>query len=192
MGVRGLLFAVEPKVTPFYFWGRVIVLLFLAAWGLRFILAPMETNYVGQSFMHLINLPFHEAGHILFSPFGRFMQVLGGTLGQLLIPCICLATFLLKNREPFGASVSLWWAGQNFMDIAPYMNDARALELILLGGVTGKEVEGYHDWQAILGTLGWLEYDHAIALASYRFGTALMILALLWGGYMLHIQFKHR
>ncbi len=152
---------------------------------------PMETNYVSQSFMHNINLPFHEAGHIIFSPLGRFVTSLGGTLGQILMPCICLGAFLLKNRDPFGASVSLWWVAQNFMDVAPYVNDARALELILLGGVTGKETDG-HDWENILGTLGWLEYDHAIAVASYRFGTLLMILALIWGGYILYQQFKHR
>ena len=63
--------------------------------------------------------------------------------------------------------------------------------MILLGGVTGKETDG-HDWENILGTLGWMEYDHAIAVASYRFGTLLMILALIWGGYILYQQFKHR
>ncbi len=191
MAVRELLFEVEEGVNPLYLLGRTLALFGLCLWGWKFMTTPMETNYVSQSFMHNINLPFHEAGHIIFSPLGRFVTSLGGTLGQILMPCICLAAFLLKNRDPFGASVSLWWVAQNFMDVAPYVNDARALELILLGGVTGKETDG-HDWENILGTLGWLKYDHAIAVASYRFGTLLMILALIWGGYILYQQFKHR
>jgi hypothetical protein len=69
--------------------------------------------------LHLVNLPFHEAGHVIFSPFGRFMQVLGGTLGQLLMPTICMAVLLLRTREAFGAAVALWWLGENFMDVAP-------------------------------------------------------------------------
>ena len=85
--LRGLLFPVESGTNPVYLASRALLLLFLAGWGWKFITASVLGNYVGQSFMHNINLPFHEAGHILFSPFGRFMQVLGGTLGQILMPC---------------------------------------------------------------------------------------------------------
>ncbi len=190
--LRGLLFTVDPGVNPFHLAGRTLVFLGLVVWGWKFMTTPMETNYVGESFMHLVNLPFHEAGHLIFSPLGRFVQVLGGTLGQILMPCVCLGVFLIKNRDPFGASVALWWVAENFMDIAPYINDARALDLILLGGVTGKEVDGYHDWQHILGSLGWLQYDHVLAVASYRFGILLMILALFWGGSLLYCQIRHR
>ena len=98
------------------FIGRGLVFLLLLWWGWRFIMTPLETNYTGESFLHLINLPFHEAGHLLFMPFGRFMMFLGGTLGQILMPIICLAMFLLKTRDPFGASVALWWTAENFMD----------------------------------------------------------------------------
>ena len=153
---------------------------------------PLESDDLTGSFMHLINLPFHEAGHLLFSPFGRFMQVLGGTLGQLLIPLICTGALLLQNRDAFGASIGLWWVGQNFVDMAPYINDARALDLVLLGGVTGKDVEDYHDWENILGTLGWLHHDHRIALTSYNLGRGLMLLAFIWAAYVLYLQFRHR
>ncbi|HEY7533394.1 MAG TPA: hypothetical protein VH681_11530, partial [Nitrospiraceae bacterium] len=141
----------------------------------------------GESFLHLINLPFHEAGHLLFMPFGRFMMFLGGSLGQILMPIVCLATFLIKTRDSFGASVALWWTAENFMDVAPYINDARTLDLLLLGGVTGKETDG-HDWENILGMLGWLPYDHRLAHLSYNLGTLLMLAAVLWGGVLL---FRH-
>ena len=90
----------------------------------------------------------------------------------------------------FGASVGLWWIGQNFIDLAPYINDARDLELILLGGVTGKDIAGYHDWEYLLGKLGLLKWDHALAKFAHYFGSGLMLLALAWGAYMLFLQYR--
>jgi hypothetical protein len=51
-----------------------------------------------DSFWHLVNLPFHEAGHIIFRPFGRLMTSLGGSMMQVLVPLVCMAVFLVKTR----------------------------------------------------------------------------------------------
>ncbi len=169
---------------PLTFAGRAFVFLLLLWWGESFIVTPLETNYTGESFLHLINLPFHEAGHLLFMPFGRFMMFLGGSLGQTLMPLACLVTFLIKTRDPFGASVALWWTAENFMDMAPYINDARTLDLMLLGGVTGKETDG-HDWNNLLLMLGWLEYDHRLAYLAYNLGIVLMLVSFTWSGVVL-------
>ena len=166
------------------FYGRAVVFVVLVWWGLKFIVTPLETNYTGESFLHLINLPFHEAGHVIFIPFGRFMTILGGTLGQILMPIICLGTFLIKTRDPFGAAVALWWTAESMMDIAPYINDARALDLMLIGGVTGKETDG-HDWNNILTMLDLLEWDHRLAHLTYNLGILLMLGSFLWGGALL-------
>lgn len=166
------------------FYGRAVVFLGLLWWGRIFIMTPLETNYSGESFLHLINLPFHEAGHLIFSPFGRFMMILGGSLGQVLMPMICLGTFLIKTRDPFGASVALWWTAESLMDVAPYINDARDMDLILLGGVTGKETDG-HDWNNLLTMMGLLHWDHHLAHLVYNLGILLMLLSFLWGGIIL-------
>ncbi len=187
--LKDLLFYVEPEVNIFYFGGRVMIFLVLLIYGFKFIFTSMEESYTVMPFMHLVNLPFHEAGHIIFMLFGRFMMFLGGTLAQLLMPVVCLVALLVTSRNSFGASASLWWLGENFMDIAPYINDSRALKLILIGGVTGREVDG-HDWQNILGTLGWRQYDHVIANISYTIGIILIIISFIWGGYVLYLQFK--
>jgi len=186
------IFFVEPDVNPFYFAGRVAVFLILFVWGWMFVLKPMSSNYAGQSFLHLVNLPFHEAGHVFFQFFGRWMTSLGGTLGQLLIPLICLSVFLLKSRNPFGAAACLWWFGESFLDIAPYINDARKGELILLGGVTGSEADyGYHDWEYILGEIGLLRYDQTFARLAHGLGVLLILLSLSWAGYLLYRQSKN-
>ena len=55
----------DTSTDSFTFAGRVAVFLLLLWWGRAFIFTPLETNYTGESFLHLINLPFHEAGHLL-------------------------------------------------------------------------------------------------------------------------------
>lgn len=185
------LLAVEESVNPFHFAGRVLVWIGLAVWGWTFLSRPLDAEFLAGSFLHNVNLAFHEGGHVIFGLFGwRFLQVLGGSLGQILMPLICAAAFLIQNRDPFGASVGLWWAAQNFMDLAPYIGDARTLDLPLLGGVTGKDVEDYHDWEYLLRTTGWLQHDRMLAQVSYNLGRALMVAALLWGAYLLVLQYR--
>ncbi|MBN4080005.1 hypothetical protein JYT60_02085, partial [bacterium AH-315-C08] len=49
-----------------------------------------------SSFIHSVNLVFHEAGHVLFSIFGnQTLTILGGSLNQLLIPFICFNNIFL-------------------------------------------------------------------------------------------------
>lgn len=194
--VRKLLFHVPSNINPIVFCGRAALYVVFLIWGLRFIAMDYDTLVGGyppinQSFMHSVNLVFHEAGHVIFTPFGRFLTILGGTLGQWLIPFIVLCTFLLKTRDTFGATIGLWWLGQSFMDIAPYINDARAGQLILLGGVTGRDVPGYHDWENILRDLGWMQYDHTIAGIVNAVGVTMMILSFLWGAYVLYLQYNN-
>lgn len=163
---------------------RIALLAFLVIFGFRLILTPILAFPDSSWLMHAVNLVFHEAGHVFFSPFGRFIHVLGGTLGQLIIPAIVIGSFLWK-KDTFGAAVGTWWFGESCLDIAPYANDARAGQLPLLGGVTGSEVEDYHDWEVMLTKLGMMQYDHAIAKAFFAFGSILMIGAMLWGAWLL-------
>ena len=152
----------------------------------------MASNDVFDSIWHLVNLPFHEFGHILFRPFGRLMTSLGGSIAQVLMPVICLVVFLIKTRDTFAASFTLWWTGQNFMDLAPYLNDARSLTLPLLGGNTGRTSPyGFHDWEFILRETKLLRYDHFLANFADTLGTLLMICAFVWGGYILFKQYKN-
>jgi hypothetical protein len=190
--IKNLFFYVKPEANPLIFGGRVLVFIVIFIWGLKFILSPFERHYVMDSFWHLVNLPFHEAGHIFFRPFGRFMTSLGGSLGQLLMPLICLAVFLLKSRDTFAAAFALWWLGESFMDLAPYINDARSLTLPLLGGNTGRTSPyGFHDWEFILHKSGLSNSDHMLAHIADKLGTILMICALVWGGYLLYKQYRN-
>jgi hypothetical protein len=179
---------VEPAPNGVVLLGRITIFVVFFFWGWSFILMDFQANDIGSSFMHVVNLVFHEAGHILFRPFGRFMTILGGSLAQLLMPLIVMAAFIVQNRDTFGASLGLWWLGQSLMDLAPYINDARSLKLMLLTGGTGRDLPGTHDWEQILRHLGLLPYDQTIARCTDALGTLLMVTAFLWGGYILYRQ----
>lgn len=166
---------------------RLVLLLLLARWTWLFLVWPMRQDVVGSSFLHLVNLPFHEAGHLLFSPFGALMTSLGGSALQVLVPVACWVAFSTSSPDPWGRIVAAWWTGQNLLDLAPYIDDARALRLVLLGGHTGAEVEG-HDWEFILGRLGLLPWDHRLAWTAHTIGAVVMLAALLWGARRLLVE----
>jgi hypothetical protein len=158
-------------------WPRIALVAGLGLWTIWFARTPLSAD-VNESFLHLPNLVFHEAGHVIFSPFGRFMTVLGGSLLQCLIPLIATASFI-RQEQPFSAAICGWWAGQNLVDLAPYIADARALRMVLLGGRTGAEVEG-HDWEFILTELGATHLDRAIGMTTYAIDLAVMIASLIY------------
>jgi hypothetical protein len=158
---------------------RWLVVAALAILTWRFARLPIDATG-DTGFLHLPDLVFHEAGHIILMPFGRFVSVLGGSLMQVVVPLVCATAFVRQNNV-FAAAVCTWWAGQNLIDLAPYIADARRLQLVLLGGVTGQEVEG-HDWEYLLGTLGWLRYDLALGRSAQALGTLVMGGATLFAG----------
>jgi hypothetical protein len=181
--LNDLLFSVKTDGDPIILGMKAALIVAIFAWSLKLFFVPIEE--AGNNILHYVNLPFHEAGHILFRLFGEFFTVLGGSLFQLIMPMICAVVLLLKTRDPFCASVALWWFGENFIDLAPYINDARSLDLVLLGGVTGRDRPGFHDWENILGTLGLLPYDHIIAHSAMWFGLICMLSACVWAGCLL-------
>lgn len=176
-----------PTESMKNYWGAYVLLWALfALWGFSYIFMSIPELGRDSGFMHMVNLPFHEAGHVIFGLLGQFIGSLGGTLGQLIIPVICGVALLKSRADTFGASICLWWFGQNFLDIAPYMADARAGELLLLGGNYGKSSPyGFHDWEFILGELGLLPYDSLFAAITLNLGRLIMLLAIYWGGFLL-------
>jgi hypothetical protein len=120
-----------------------------------------------------VDLSIHETGHLVFAPFGEFIGFAGGTLFQLIMP-VTFVVYFVRRSDQHAASVALWWVGQNFGHIAWYVADARAQELPLVGG-------GEHDWNYLLGELGLLQQDHAIARAIVVTGVLLVLGSAAWG-----------
>lgn len=185
--VRERAIDIGPEANRPALLGRGLFLLVLAIFSIGFLTHPIDERAPGSAITHLIHLPFHEAGHFVFQGFGRFIHVLGGTLMQLLVPVLVVFSFLAKYN-PFGSMVGLWWLGNSLMDCAPYINDARAGQLELLGGVTGSEMPDYHDWEVMLKSLGMLKHDHSLAWLFWGSGALLTLVSLVWGVYILRRQ----
>ena len=177
---------VPPRVDPALFWARLALLLLFGLWGLRLIWMDHRSGEMGSSFLHGPLLVFHEAGHVVFRLFGEFVSVLGGTLGQLLMPAILCGALLFKNRDPFGAAIGLWLVGVSLLDIAPYVYDALLPQLVLLGGNTGED--GGHDWIYLLGETGLLKRAQSLGWLVHKLGALVVVLSIAWAGWVLWQQ----
>jgi hypothetical protein len=120
-----------------------------------------------------VDLAIHETGHLVFGPLGELIGFAGGTLMQLLMPALFIGYFL-RREDRHGASVALWWVGQNCANISVYAADARAQELPLVGG-------GEHDWAYLLGRFGWLAHDQGVGRSFHALAVLLMFGAAAWG-----------
>jgi hypothetical protein len=113
-------------------------------------------------------LPIHEAGHLIFRPFGTTIMFLGGSFWQIAIPLIWFAVALKQRLEV--ALFPLFWVGENMMDVSLYVRDAPYRALPLLGGQSVG-----HDWFNILTRWNALDSAESLADALYYIG---LIIAL--------------
>lgn len=187
---KQLAFHIPDEVEPPALYARALLLVAAALYGARLFLMDVPDWEMARSFMHLVLLPFHEFGHILFRPFGEFMMLLGGSLFQVMLPLALGGYFLVKNRDPFAAALMLWWAAGGILDTAPYVYDAWKPQHVLLTGRTGDS--GAHDFIDVLGDLGVLHQAQPIGRAVHAFGAAVMMLALAWGAWLLVQQYRVR
>ena len=114
----------------------------------------------------------HEAGHVIFAPFGEFMHVLGGSLNQVLMPLVFIGYFWLKQKDKYSASLLLFWLGLNIVNVSVYVGDAVAMQFPLLGGDNST-----HDWNWLLIYTGQLHHTAAIAYGIKLAGMLILGLA---------------
>jgi len=109
-----------------------------------------------------INLYIHEAGHFFLKPFGRFIEVLGGSFFQCFIPLLLVLVSWRQNVKsvPYG----MFWFGENFINVSAYIRDAPYKHLKLISKTC------IHDWN-------WLLSDHLDT--AEPLGTIVFFLGLL-------------
>lgn len=147
---------------------RAALTVVLAGYGWLCLSSPGTYRWLDS-----LDLAIHETGHLVFAFGGEVLTLLGGTLFQLIIPA-AFALALWRRGDRHGATVPLWWLGQNCWNISVYMKDARTQDLPLVGG-------GEHDWAILLDRAGWLERDQAVGGAVYLTGVVLYAIAIVSG-----------
>jgi hypothetical protein len=147
---------------------RTLLTIVLAIYGWQCLRTPGDYRWLDS-----LDLAIHETGHLIFGFDGETLALLGGTLMQILLP-LAFVVALWRNGDHHGATVPLWWLGQNCWNISVYVKDARSQQLPLVGG-------GEHDWATLLGQWGWLERDQALGGTIYLLGVLLYAAALIGG-----------
>ena len=159
---------------------RVVLIPMTARLALRLLVPLLTGAYAWSRFADAehwdllddVNLAIHEAGHLVFGPFGDQLQFAGGSLFQVLVPLVFAGHFAAR-RQRFAASVVLGWAGASLLNVARYVADARAQELPLLGGENA-----IHDWWYLLTEWGMLAREQEIAQGMRGVAAFLFVLAV--------------
>jgi hypothetical protein len=183
--LRERLLDVPWNVPREVWYGRLAALAGIAIWGTAVWLGRMTDL---PTVLHLTVILFHEAGHVIFMPFGETLRVAGGTLGQLLMPWIC-AVSLYRRGDNFGSAICLGWMAMSLMDASIYAYDAADPILPLIGGGTG--ADSFHDFVFLFDRFGQLDHARGWARLMHALGALGLYASLAWAGLLLHLQHEH-
>jgi len=187
-GIFEVVFHVPPAVDRMYWALRALALALVSLWTIWILKSvDIAAGEAGSFFLWAVLTPFHEAGHVLLMWAPQFLTILGGTLGQWLMPAGLAAVLLIRRRDPFGAALFTWLLGNSLIMTAVYMFDAFDPKIMLLGGSTGAESDG-HDWQNMFGDLGLLPRAQGIGRFFDWLGRAVMLVALAWAALIVWMQ----
>ncbi len=172
----------EAPVPRIVWWGRLIVLTVLGVYAVVVMTSRLTEPAV---LLHLSVILFHEAGHVIFAPFGETIRVAGGAIGQLLMPLVC-AIALYRRGDRFGAAIAAAWMGLSLIDAAVYAYDAADPMLPLIGGGTG--ADSFHDFIFLFDRFDQLDHARAWARGMRVIGSLGVIASLTWAMFALGRQ----
>ncbi|NEQ45569.1 MAG: hypothetical protein F6K00_19310 [Leptolyngbya sp. SIOISBB] len=154
---------------------------FVAIYGF---LGARNPSYDGPFiWLHYPDLAIHETGHLLFMPFGHFLMVLGGSLTQIAFPAVFTGYFYF-TQQYFSSALTLFWTGQNFMDVAVYMADAPYRLLPL----TNPNIDA-HDWWQLFNMMNCMNQAESIAGITHWIGVLLYLASVIAGVY---VAYRHQ
>ena len=150
---------------------KLVFAVLLSVYFLSIAYAPLN-----GSFLDLVDLPIHEAGHLFFRPFGEFMMIAGGSLFQIIVPLV-FAGYFFWNEKYYSTAIVLFWVGQSVLNVFVYANDAVVMQIVLLGGLTGSE-GSFHDWNYLLTETNLINSTKTVAGAIRLLGTLTIVAAV--------------
>ncbi len=115
----------------------------------------------------LVDLGFHELGHLLTYPFPDLFTAMMGSITQVLVPLGIAAYFLWWREDLLAAGLCAAWAGTSFYDVSVYVADAPYEKLQLIGGD--------HDWAFAFDRLNAVEAADEVALLLKVLAWALVL-----------------
>jgi hypothetical protein len=150
-------------------WPRLLVAITAGVYFLWAVLHPQDWRLIDG-----VNLVIHEAGHIIFMPFGEFVMIAGGSIFQVLVPFV-FALYFYYHRKYYSSALVLLWTGESLLNVSVYAGDSVVMQLPLLGGN-----DSIHDWNYLLDHLGWLSYTTEVAKVLSLSASLIIIGATSW------------
>lgn len=174
----------EEKENKLANYIRLAFWLYLVYFTYQIVFGKLETLY---TFIHNIDLPIHEFGHLFFgiiSANNYLITIAGGSLAQVIFPSIMTVGFLFQ-RNYFATGICAVWVGESMIDVSYYISDASARDMPLITGDPDT-----HDWFNILSELNILHHDTKIGSFVFFLGSIVMITGLIYSFYSLNKQAK--
>ena len=166
--------AVAQHPVKAYGWAETI---FWLLFGAAFVDYLFDNKGLVGLIVWVLTIGFHELGHFICSPFGEFIMFAGGSIWQVLIWLLFAGGMVLFYRRISGALICWAVAGFSLINLARYIDDARARKLSLLFGLDST----HHDWWWLLSHSNLLPYDHVFAFITVIVGTLFMLAAIALG-----------
>lgn len=156
-------------------WLRAALLAYLAYAGFNHLIDGFYRSWFAG-----ITLIFHEMGHIIFSLFGRTLEILGGSIMQVVVPVAAGAHLLIKQRDFFGVAVCGSWLSFSLWEMGLYIWDA-AREQLPLVGFGGQP---HHDWGTLLTQWHVLNHCDHIAFVVRTLAFLVWLASVGLGGWL--------
>jgi hypothetical protein len=118
--------------------------------------------------LSLVDLGFHELGHLVTYPFPDMVTAAMGSITQIAVPFGIAVYFAWIRSDHVATSVCLTWAATAARDVSEYIKDAPFQQLELIGGE--------HDWAFLL--TGHLDRAEPLARMTWTLGMFLLLTAL--------------
>ncbi len=148
--------------------GKTLLIILVSFFTYQLLSSPTPFIFIDN-----LNLLIHEAGHLIFFFFGQFIDVLAGSVFQILIPCLFFFYFF-KRKEYFSLSFVLFWIADNIINVSVYMKDAVPMSLPLLGGDNV-----FHDWNYLFTVMHLLPISFFIGQGFYILGILLLLTSII-------------
>ena len=156
--------------------GRLLGAALMAWYGFVCLTRPGDWHFLDN-----VTLIMHEAGHVVFSPFGWWLTIAGGSIFQVLVPLVFAVTFW-RSGQRFAACVVALWVAASLFNLSVYVGDARARALPLLTDGNDPDRES-HDWWQLLSALNMLRYDKTFSGFVWLGGAVWYVLSVMGAVY---------
>lgn len=173
-------FVLEQKERKVNKWKLALAALF-GAYFLKCLFDGSNWHFIDGA-----NLAIHEAGHVVFMPFGQFIYVLGGSLFQVMVP-LFMVLYFYRTRQRYSGALTLFWVGESIVNVSIYARDAVVRQLPLITGDINS-----HDWHYLLSELGWLPHTELVADLIFSMGVGAILFAIAFSFYEAGVRLPGR